>query len=153
MYDETTDSAIRILHLEDSAVDHALLRRALQRSGAVDSGFRHHPSPLRNRRHGRAECNTDGHANPNLHEITSGEGVCSAEKGEPQMNDRAATVLLPSLPKPWRLPRNPPKPGGPGPKVRPDKSPVSLQNVDGSSDSLVICAELRVIPAGDSQHS
>lgn len=33
MYDETTDSAIRILHLEDSAVDHALLRRALQRSG------------------------------------------------------------------------------------------------------------------------
>ena len=33
MYDETTDSAIRILHLEDSAVDHALVRRALQRSG------------------------------------------------------------------------------------------------------------------------
>lgn len=33
MYDDTTDSAIRILHLEDSAVDHALVRRALQRSG------------------------------------------------------------------------------------------------------------------------
>ena len=33
MYDETTDSAIRILHLEDSAVDHTLVRRALQRSG------------------------------------------------------------------------------------------------------------------------
>ena len=33
MHDETTDSAIRILHLEDSAVDHALVHRALQRSG------------------------------------------------------------------------------------------------------------------------
>jgi len=33
MYDETTHSAIRILHLEDSAVDHALVRRALVRSG------------------------------------------------------------------------------------------------------------------------
>ncbi len=33
MHDETTDNAIRILHLEDSAVDHALVRRALQRSG------------------------------------------------------------------------------------------------------------------------
>lgn len=33
MYDETTQSAIRILHLEDSAVDHALVRRALDRSG------------------------------------------------------------------------------------------------------------------------
>lgn len=33
MYDETTDSTIRILHLEDSAVDHALVRRALKRSG------------------------------------------------------------------------------------------------------------------------
>ncbi len=33
MYDETTLGAIRILHLEDSAVDHALVRRSLQRSG------------------------------------------------------------------------------------------------------------------------
>ncbi len=33
MYDETSDEPIRILHLEDSAVDHALVRRALQRSG------------------------------------------------------------------------------------------------------------------------
>lgn len=33
MYDETTPGAIRILHLEDSAVDHALVRRSLQRSG------------------------------------------------------------------------------------------------------------------------
>ncbi|MCZ4313700.1 histidine kinase [Comamonadaceae bacterium G21597-S1] len=33
MYDETPNSAIRILHLEDSAVDHALVRRALGRSG------------------------------------------------------------------------------------------------------------------------
>jgi signal transduction histidine kinase len=33
MYDETSDSTLRILHLEDSAVDHDLLRRALQRSG------------------------------------------------------------------------------------------------------------------------
>lgn len=33
MYDETPNSTIRILHLEDSAVDHALVRRALGRSG------------------------------------------------------------------------------------------------------------------------
>ena len=33
MYDETPNSAIRILHLEDSAVDHALVQRALGRSG------------------------------------------------------------------------------------------------------------------------
>lgn len=33
MHDETHHSAIRILHLEDSAVDHALVRRALERSG------------------------------------------------------------------------------------------------------------------------
>lgn len=33
MQDETTHSSIRILHLEDSAVDHELVRRALQRSG------------------------------------------------------------------------------------------------------------------------
>ncbi len=33
MYDETTHSPLRILHLEDSAVDHALVRRALVRSG------------------------------------------------------------------------------------------------------------------------
>ncbi len=33
MYDETSDEPIRILHLEDSTVDHELVRRALQRSG------------------------------------------------------------------------------------------------------------------------
>ncbi len=33
MIDETTNSTIRILHLEDSAVDHELVRRALRRSG------------------------------------------------------------------------------------------------------------------------
>ncbi len=35
MYDEASDEPIRILHLEDSTVDHALVRRALQRSGLV----------------------------------------------------------------------------------------------------------------------
>jgi signal transduction histidine kinase len=33
MYDETSDSPLRILHLEDSTVDHELVRRALHRSG------------------------------------------------------------------------------------------------------------------------
>lgn len=33
MHDETALGVIRILHLEDSAVDHALVRRALERSG------------------------------------------------------------------------------------------------------------------------
>ncbi len=33
MYDETSENAIRILHLEDSAADHALVHRALRRSG------------------------------------------------------------------------------------------------------------------------
>jgi signal transduction histidine kinase len=33
MYDETSDSTLRILHLEDSTVDHELVRRSLQRSG------------------------------------------------------------------------------------------------------------------------
>ncbi len=33
MQDDTSDSSIRILHLEDSTVDHELVRRALQRSG------------------------------------------------------------------------------------------------------------------------
>ena len=33
MHDEATDRPIRILHLEDSLIDHALVRRALQRSG------------------------------------------------------------------------------------------------------------------------
>lgn len=33
MYDETSDGTLRILHLEDSTVDHGLVRRALQRSG------------------------------------------------------------------------------------------------------------------------
>jgi signal transduction histidine kinase len=33
MHDETALGIIRILHLEDSAVDHALVRRALERSG------------------------------------------------------------------------------------------------------------------------
>lgn len=37
MYEETTDSAIRILHLEDSIVDHELVTRALQRSGLAFS--------------------------------------------------------------------------------------------------------------------
>jgi len=33
MYEETSDEPIRILHLEDSTVDHELVRRALKRSG------------------------------------------------------------------------------------------------------------------------
>ena len=37
MHDETTNSTIRILHLEDSAVDHELVHRALQRSGLAFS--------------------------------------------------------------------------------------------------------------------
>lgn len=32
MHDESSDNTLRILHLEDSSVDHALVRRALQRS-------------------------------------------------------------------------------------------------------------------------
>jgi signal transduction histidine kinase len=33
MYDESSEATLHILHLEDSAVDHELVRRALQRSG------------------------------------------------------------------------------------------------------------------------